>query len=231
MTANSVDAVIIQEHTTSSFYPRSQSRDSNVLSLSEFDIISDVGKDRASTPDFFPRLESSQNTQDDGQEFPVSDSFLEIPSTPASPRSPGFDQDAFECPPSPRSSIVSSAFTMGSISSICEGSLTIKAAHNSSIIMLRVPRNTSFDDIRLRLYNKFVGQEGIPLSQEFAVAMVVPSTSLEEDKCSQQSQCMPVTFSDRTELHFIDTQYDWEQVVLIRDSNKVTLKIFDAPNP
>lgn len=95
--------------------------------------------------------------------------------------------------------------------------------------MLRVSRDTSFDDIRRRLYNKFVGQEGIPLSKEFAVAISVPSSSPEKDNCSQQSHCMSVSFSDKMELHFIDTQYDWEQVILTRDSSKVTLKILDAP--
>jgi len=96
--------------------------------------------------------------------------------------------------------------------------------------MLRVSKDTSFDEIRRRLYNKFVGQEGIPLSKEFAVAISVPSSSPEKDISSQQS-CMSVSFSDKMELHFIDTQYDWEEVVLIRDSRKVTLKILDAPRP
>jgi hypothetical protein len=34
---------------------------------------------------------------------------------------------------------------------------------------------------------------------------------------------------DKMELHFIDSQHDWEEIVLIRESNKVTLRILDAP--
>ena len=229
MTTNSADAVIPREPTATPFsYECSTPRDSNVLSLSEFDILSDVDEDLASTPDFFPQLESSF---DDRQASPIPDLNLsiEVPSTPTSPRSPGFDQDVFKCPPSPTCSMASSALTMVTTSSTSCESLSIKAAHNSSIIMLRVSRDTSFDDIRRRLYNKFVGQEGIPLSKEFAVAISVPSSSPEKDNCSQQSHCMSVSFSDKMELHFIDTQYDWEQVILTRDSSKVTLKILDAP--
>jgi hypothetical protein len=110
--------------------------------------------------------------------------------------------------------------------------LSIKAAHNSSIIMLRVSKDTAFDDIRQRLYNKFVGQEGIPLSKEFAVAMVIPSNtapSPAKSSSSNLSRSLSVSSVDKTELHFIDSQYDWEQVVLIKESSKVTLRILDAP--
>ena len=55
-----------------------------------------------------------------------------------------------------------------------EGTVYIKAAFNATIIMLRASRWISFADLKQRLYDKFVKQEGILLSPSFSVISVRP---------------------------------------------------------
>ena len=229
MTTNSADAVLPREDMIPSLLdelPRP-------VSMSAFDEDSDEDGDSALILNGIPFPSSCP---DDRPETPTQELSLSLPASPTTTTSSQSRDSAssFDCPPSPTASDFSMAttFTMHTTSTVSGTSLSIKAAHNSSIIMLRVLRDTSFEDVRQRLYNKFVGQEGIPLSNDFAVAMVVPSpTSLSpvETEQSRDSRSLSLSSADKLELHFIDTQYDWEQVVLVRDSNKVALRILDTP--
>jgi hypothetical protein len=113
-------------------------------------------------------------------------------------------------------------------SSVSPGTLSLKAAHNDAIILLRVPNETSFTEVRQRLYNKFVGQEGVPLSQNFTVAFV-PATpsptqpSFPKDRLRSAS----VSSADRMELFFINSDADWEQIISSAGGSKLTLRILD----
>lgn len=223
MTTNSADAVLPRESPSKDDECSLPERPSNTLTLSEFetypsldnstqDVVSPT--DRPRTPTGPPRLS------------------LVVPSTPTRPTHGRCHEDSsFECLPSPATTNVPVSPSALSPTSGCL--LSIKAAHNSSIIMLRVSRDTPFEEVRQRLYNKFVGQEGIPLSKEFAVAMVIPSITSPSPAKSSSSSMLSRSSSeysaDKMELHFIDSQDDWEQVVLVREGPKVTLRILDAP--
>ncbi|KAF7312506.1 hypothetical protein MIND_00264300 [Mycena indigotica] len=54
--------------------------------------------------------------------------------------------------------------------------LVIKAAHNNSIILLRVDDDLSLGELRGRLQNKFLGQEGVQLSDNFSLAYMIPAS-------------------------------------------------------
>jgi hypothetical protein len=210
--------------------PRSE-RLSNTISLSEFEMHPvSVEEDSSAQTVLFPCL---PNLPTDRLRSPTQRPrlSLEFPTTPTSPTHGRYHEDSsFECLPSPSPADVPTAPSPASPAPV--GLLSIKAAHNSSIIMLRVSRDTLFEDVRQRLYNKFVGQEGVPLSKDFAVAMVVPSItapSPAKSSSSKLSRSLSVSSTDKMELHFIDSQYDWEQVVLTKESSKVTLRILDAP--
>ncbi|KAF4613544.1 hypothetical protein D9613_007591 [Agrocybe pediades] len=175
----------------------------------------------------------------------------EAPATPDSTRSTFTVNYNYNPPPSPTAS-VSTAFTGFSMSSTMSssttgsmppGSIAIKAAFNSSIILLRVPGETPFHEVRQRLYNKFIGQEGVPLSHDFSVAHV-PSTS----SGSVSAQTSPVkvrpsraggvrsraesvsttTASERMDLVFVESESHWERIVSSMTGTKLTLRIFDC---
>ena len=76
-------------------------------------------------------------------------------------------------------------------------------------------RGLGFAEVRQRLYNKFVGQEGIPLSQAYKVAVVAPSEA-PAGPCSTDDQ-------------LITLESDWEQLVSTLQGNKITLRILDVP--
>jgi len=94
--------------------------------------------------------------------------------------------------------------------------------------MLRVPRETTFAEIRQRLYNKFVGQEGVPLSQEFSVAFVLPSNTPASSPTKGRLRSSSVSSADKMLLQFIQSESDWEEIISTLDSSKVTLRILDS---
>jgi hypothetical protein len=113
-------------------------------------------------------------------------------------------------------------------SSVSPGTLSLKAIHKDAIILLRVPSETSFTEVRQRLYNKFIGQEGVPLSREFTVGFVpaTPSptqSSFPKDRLRSAS----VSSADRMELIFISSDADWEKIISSAGGCKLTLRILD----
>lgn len=71
-------------------------------------------------------------------------------------------------------------------------------------------------DVRQRLYNKFIGQEGIPLSQAYKVAFVPPNPPAR-------------TEANRIDIQLITSELDWEQLTSSLQGNKITLRILDIP--
>lgn len=254
MTTDSAEAVIPRTPTTASPNNRlstaSRSRISTTVSLSDFEIYSDYDDDSISILDDFPRptsyipgyscdrpetptghanldaLQSSESSFDaPPSPTPTCNSFFTVSSSPDSSRT------FLGRPPSPTSTIAT-AYTVSTVStvasSVSPGTLSLKAAHNDAIILLRVPNETSFTEVRQRLYNKFVGQEGVPLSQNFTVAFV-PATpsptqpSFPKDRLRSAS----VSSADRMELFFINSDADWEQIISSAGGSKLTLRILD----
>jgi hypothetical protein len=133
---------------------------------------------------------------------------------------PGFSP----VPPSPTTS---TAFSSSTISPTSE-KLAIKAAYNDSIILLRVDENISYKEMRQRIYNKFVGQEGIPLSEKFTVTFLQPvqmtTTTAKTRARSSSVSSDPGT----TQLHLVTSESDWENVTASLEGSKLTLRITDT---
>lgn len=130
----------------------------------------------------------------------------------------------YSVPPSPTKS---TTFSMSTISSTSD-KLAIKAAYHDSIVLLRVDGDISYREMRQRVYNKFVGQEGIPLSESFTIAFLQPlqTTTTTTTKTRARSSSMssdPVT----TQLHMVTSQSDWENVTASLEGPKLTLRITD----
>lgn len=83
------------------------------------------------------------------------------------------------------------------------GHLTIKASHNESTIMLKVPREIEYEDLCQRLFKKFVGQEGVPLPFDFT--LIHPSKNDEDVG--------------------IESDWEWRDVADFFDGSKLILRI------
>jgi len=248
MTTDSAEAVIPRTPSNPSPKDRrstaSSARISAAVSLSDFEIYSDYDDDSNSILDDFPRPISYLPC--DRPETPTGHAYLDVPHSsessfdaPPSPTptsnslftvrsSPESLQPFLDPPPSPTSTIATTYTTSTVTSSMAAGMLSIKAAHNDSIILLRVPTETSFTDVRQRLYNKFVGQEGVPLSQNFTVAFVPTTRSPTQPSFPKDRlRSVSVSSADRMELIFINSDTDWEQIISRASGSKLTLRILD----
>ena len=140
-------------------------------------------------------------------ETPVCDFYL--------PDSPSSTRTVFNPPASPTcsnfSEITSTSFPVDSVS--------IKAIHDTVIILLRVSRGIGLADVRQRLYNKFICQEGLPLSQAYNMAFVPPPLT----------GAMSVTSGNRMNDRLITSESDWQQLMTTLQSSKITLRILDIP--
>jgi len=108
---------------------------------------------------------------------------------------------------------LATSISSGSTGSSDGSTIAIKALHENSIIMLRVLRSLSFTEVRQRLYDKFVRQEGVPLSETFVVALLVPAPGAAD--------------KDRTVLHFVKSNADWDHAIY-KYGNKVFLRVIGS---
>lgn len=126
-------------------------------------------------------------------------------------------------PPSPAAS---TAFSVSTVTCTpTSEKLVIKAGYNNSIVILRVAWDISYKDMRQHLYNKFVGQEGIPLSDSFTVTYLQPiQTNVEPNKPTEHSNSLS---SEPHQVHLVTSQADWENVTASIEGFKLTLRITD----
>jgi hypothetical protein len=106
-----------------------------------------------------------------------------------------------------------------------DSTISIKAALNKSIVALRVSKLISFDELRERLYDKFVVQEGLPLSTLFAIAVTNSSR-----QASGGGRARSGSVSSAEYMEFVGSQADWSRVVTSCVGGKLTLRILDTPS-
>lgn len=127
-----------------------------------------------------------------------------------------------------RRASVTTSISSGSTGSSDGSAIVIKAFHENHIIMLRVPQSLSFTEVRQRLYDKFVRQEGVPLSESFVVAILVPSPVIEKSG----GRPYAASFSSMVDknsavLHFVKSNDDWDQAIY-KHGNKVLLRVIGS---
>jgi hypothetical protein len=136
--------------------------------------------------------------------------------------------DEQRTPPAPHSPTksFSSVTTCGSLAS---EKLSIKAGYNDSMVILRVPWDIAYKDVRQRLYNKFVGQEGVPLSDSFTITYLQP---VHGSPLTCKSSGDSETSTAFHQEHLVTSQADWENVTTSIEGFKLTLRIADnIPSP
>ena len=156
---------------------------------------------------------------------PPSPTYKSLPATPISTRTAFFNY-----PPSPTYTTISSSAFSTTVSTA--DSIGIKVIHDTCIILLRVPRRIKFAEVRQRLYNKFIGQEGIPLPPTFKVVFVPPppTTTTTATNTNDNNPSGPATnWTDVVVVQeVIDSESDWEQLMSTTvQRDKITLRIQD----
>ncbi|KAJ4477353.1 hypothetical protein J3R30DRAFT_3484932 [Lentinula aciculospora] len=146
-------------------------------------------------------------------------------------------------PPSPTGSTTSTEFSSFTAASdfsgfsvitasststaVLAGNLTIKAAHNQSIILLRTSRQTEFSEVRRRIYDKFLVQEKITLTEAFAIAFVLQDS--EESRSPKgKSRARSNSLGGSSQMILVTNQTDWERALATTESSKVTVRILDT---
>ncbi|TFK74136.1 hypothetical protein BDN72DRAFT_789744 [Pluteus cervinus] len=140
-----------------------------------------------------------------------------------SPKSPPKGPSAHKAPttPPPPLTFKTSAIGATPARSNIPDIISIKAAHNNAIIMLKISREATFEDVKKKLYNKFVGQEGVPLNKSFSVSFVTPLPGHESFSDHEGISVDP-------QMELVNGQDDWELIMYGNDTNKFTLRITDT---
>ncbi|KAJ7650100.1 hypothetical protein FB45DRAFT_9554 [Roridomyces roridus] len=104
------------------------------------------------------------------------------------------------------------------------GPLVIKAAHNSSIILLRAEEDLSLTAVRQKLQDKFLGQEGITLPDKFALAYMIPASPV---KATMRARGNSVSSSskDTALMEMLSTEEEWMRLRASLDGAKLTLRV------
>ena len=128
------------------------------------------------------------------------------------------------------SSRTTSARSITSDVSFISDTLHIKVVHNTAIILLRVHRSISFEEARSKIYEKFVTQEGVPLSESFALAFLPPAPiDYSKPRPRSDSMSSSVGFPDLAHMRFISSQREWEQAVASIGRQEINSSLYWRP--
>ncbi|KAF9489609.1 hypothetical protein BDN71DRAFT_1511963 [Pleurotus eryngii] len=160
------------------------------------------------------------------------------PPRPQTASSVNSTQSSF-FPPSP----TGSAFTQLSVTTTSSSaspydSFFVKAAYEGTIMLLRLPSEASFMELRLRLSEKFCSQ-GVRLPHEFALFLVIPSSPVSNpraaaagknrDRSNSLASTASATF-DQSRMRPIQSDQDWDTILNSMDGTKLTFRILDPAN-
>jgi hypothetical protein len=108
--------------------------------------------------------------------------------------------------------------------------LAIKAfLTEDAIVSFRVPIGISYRNIRQKVYDKLVRQEGIPMSGSFLVGYLPPRLSSASSSRGGRMRSSSVSHIDISNpiLRYIQTEEEWNEAVRSCEG-KLTLRIFDS---
>jgi hypothetical protein len=115
--------------------------------------------------------------------------------------------------------------------------IAIKAIHNKAIIVFRAPREISYNEMRKKLYEKFVRQEGVELTQSFTMAYLLPPTIIQSDhvdpararsRSDSFSSMWSMGMTDLKPMRFVTSQVEWEMILASVKGAKLTIRILDS---
>ncbi|KNZ81751.1 hypothetical protein J132_10029, partial [Termitomyces sp. J132] len=236
MTDATADGVLARERESSPSHVKLKHKSrivSGPISLSEFDFDhefsdsdeSDDILDMFLTADSFPmpcsdipHIEFPEVLMEPVEQCPVTPSASEFTNDEQSTLS--------NCFRVPLSAEKPTTFSSKSLAPIPD-QFNIKAKFNDSLVFLRVPDEISYKDLRQRLFNKFVGQEGIALSDSFKITFLQPVI---KDLATSNPDNSSRPSSANTDDHVpypVASADDWENVAASVEGCKLALLITD----
>ncbi|KAJ7067141.1 hypothetical protein C8F01DRAFT_1018732 [Mycena amicta] len=108
--------------------------------------------------------------------------------------------------------------------------IVLKAAHKNSIILLRIEEDLTLCEVRARLQDKFLGQEGVDLTDKFALAYMIPASPTSptaRGRGRANSLSATGTLGDTAIMEMISTEDDWMRLRSSLDGTKLTLRVID----
>lgn len=96
--------------------------------------------------------------------------------------------------------------------------------------MLRLPRYTVFDELRQKIYDKFIQTDKSTISKSFAVAVLEQSPADKVANGRPRADSLSSLGSAHSKgplLHFISSQDEWNDVVAAHNG-KITLRIIGS---
>lgn len=116
-----------------------------------------------------------------------------------------------------RSSLTTSISSGSTSSSVNPVTLDIKAIHEDNIVMLRLPRYIAFDELRRKIYEKFIQADNSTICKTFAVAVVEQPPAEKAESGRPRAGSLSSLGSAQAKgggaLHFISSQDEWDDVV------------------
>ncbi|KAI9566809.1 hypothetical protein HD554DRAFT_2112679 [Boletus coccyginus] len=132
---------------------------------------------------------------------------------------------------SDRRSSLATSISSGSMSSSGNlMTLSIKAAHEDNIVMLCLPRYIAFDELRRKIYDKFIQTDESTISESFAIALLEqhPAEKMENGRPRAGSvSSLGSAHAKGGTLHFISSQDEWSDVV-VTHAGKMFLRIIGS---
>ncbi|KIK80915.1 hypothetical protein PAXRUDRAFT_15530 [Paxillus rubicundulus Ve08.2h10] len=132
--------------------------------------------------------------------------------------------------PDRRRSLTTSVSSASTNSSLDPMSISIKAMHEDNIIMLRAPRHLSFEEVRQKLYDKFIQTGRSPISESFAMALLVPPPAERSGTGWPRAgslSSLGSTDINKAVLHFITSQDEWDEVIAFQGT-RILLRIIGS---
>ncbi|KAG7089389.1 hypothetical protein E1B28_011078 [Marasmius oreades] len=215
-------------------------------------------EERPETPSPSRRSESPPESSSSDSEFTIDEPStptgtmapeIHITSVPSSPTYSTYSETPSTIRPSSVLSNVTSdtcisrataTTTLSNTSTLSPTSgetYTIKAAHNKSIILLRIPKTTPFSVLRAKIHEKFAQQEKLSLSDSFTLAFVIPdvvvrkndvaSGSKAKGRARERSSSLS-SAGGPVQMALVTTQEQWDKVAESTELNKITLRVLDT---
>jgi hypothetical protein len=96
----------------------------------------------------------------------------------------------------------------------------------NSIVLLRAEADLSLGEMRCRLREKFLSQEGVALSDSFSLAYMIPAAPGKGRRTRSNSLSSASAFSDAA-LEKIASEDDWARLRASLDGARLTLRVVD----
>ena len=109
---------------------------------------------------------------------------------------------------------------------MAEGSVTLKAVLQKSIVLLRVPRGAPLEEVRARLQDKFTAQEGVHLARAFVIGWVPPAAAA-MGMATGRLRASSVSGSGTQALRYVYTEEEWQAALEACAGGKMTVRLFN----